>query len=115
MNETPEQITARATAEAETVYPDLIWGHSYRGETQLRFHNERMAYIKGVIVEATRDKWIRVEDGLPEKHTYVLVYSEGIDDFKYDIGLLNEDLGWDCFGWNYPVTHWQPLPTLPSK
>ena len=54
MTETIEQITARATAEAEAVYPDLIWDHSYRGETQLRFHNERIAFIKGVIAEATR-------------------------------------------------------------
>jgi hypothetical protein len=101
MNETPEQITERAFDELNRMTARrTLW---------------KQGYIAGVVAEATRDKWIRVEDGLPEKHTYVLVYSEEIDDFKYDIGLLNEDLGWDCLGWNYPVTHWQPLPTPPSK
>jgi len=32
----------------------------------------------------------------------------------YDIGMLNEELTWDCFGWNYPISHWMPLPDPPT-
>ncbi len=60
-------------------------------------------------------EWISVEDRLPEGYQWVLVYSDtgDIGDFPFDIGRI---IGgeWKCLGWDYPVTHWMPLPLSPN-
>jgi hypothetical protein len=59
-------------------------------------------------------KWIKVEDMLPEDGVWVLTFSGSIaDDFQWDIGWC---IGgkWKCLGWDYPVTHWMPLPKAPK-
>lgn len=56
--------------------------------------------------------WLKVTDVLPAFDEWVLVYSDGIDDMRFDIGYIDAD-GWVCLGWNYPVTHWMPLPEAP--
>jgi hypothetical protein len=50
----------------------------------------------------------------PPVDEWVLVYSDAPDDVRYDIGSLNADGNWRCLGWDYPVTHWQPLPQAPG-
>ena len=60
-------------------------------------------------------EWISVEDRLPEGYQWVLVYGDtgDIGDFPFDIGRI---IGgeWKCLGWDYPVTHWTPLPLSPN-
>ncbi len=116
MNETLEQITARATAEAGGLAYKFGWS----------FVRE-CGYRDGVIAEATRDKWIRVEDRLPE-----IVQNE--NDWKFSDEVLGyapiceEDGTWQAKICYYRIdpegrihwtglrpTHWQPLPTPPSK
>lgn len=61
------------------------------------------------------NKWIKVEDKLPEDGVWVLTYSAGItDDFQWDIGYWCISDKWKCLGWDYPVTHWMHLPKAPS-
>lgn len=62
------------------------------------------------------DKWINVEDRLPEDGVWVLTFSAGVaDDFQWDIGYWCVSGKWECLGWNYPVTHWMPLPEAPGQ
>lgn len=60
--------------------------------------------------------WISVETRLPEPYTWVLVFSDTSEtgDFQFDIGRV---IGgeWKCLGWDYPVTHWMPLPPTPEQ
>lgn len=61
---------------------------------------------------AEKDKWISVEDRLPEKNDYYLVISEDEDGLQ-DISKTwfnGKELG---FYINY-VTHWQSLPSPPK-
>ena len=59
-------------------------------------------------------EWISAKDHKPEGYRWVLVYSDtgDIGDFPFDIGRI---VGgeWKCLGWDYPVTHWMPLPDAP--
>ncbi len=99
MTETIEQITARATAEAGGLAYKFGWS----------FVRE-CGYRDGVIAEATRDKWIRVEHGLflaPYGTTdTVLTYCKR-DGIKQRVSYVGQ--------WPNYVTHYQPLTTPPSK
>ena len=61
------------------------------------------------------NKWISVKEQRPEAYTWVLVYSDtgDVGDFPFDIGRIISG-EWECLGWDYPVTHWLPLPEAPS-
>lgn len=87
---------------------------------------ERMAYIdeyafmNGAKWERKRNKWINVEDGLPEIGEYVSVFSSVGIPFK---GKLLDN-GWVaffadgeklCTGEPHHITHWQPLPEPPKQ
>ena len=60
-------------------------------------------------------KWISVKEQRPEAYTWVLVYNDtgDVGDFPLDIGRIVSG-EWKCLGWDYPVTHWMPLPEAPS-
>lgn len=56
-------------------------------------------------------EWISVEDLMPEKYEYVIIYAE---DNVYiascdEMGLFN-----DSDGWSFDPTHWMPLPEPPK-
>lgn len=77
-------------------------------------HRLRAAYLKGYAA-GQQDRWIPVSERLPEGYQWVLVYSDtgDIGDFPFDIGrIISRE--WKCLGWDYPVTHWTPLPTPPQ-
>ena len=71
--------------------------------------------VREAIAALKEDPWIPVETRLPEVDEWVYVYSDGVDDFAYDIAYLMKDGTWRNLGWNYPVTHWQPLPAPPKQ
>ncbi len=60
-------------------------------------------------------KWISVKEERPEAYRWVLVYNNtgDVGDFPFDIGRIVSG-EWRCLGWDYPVTHWVPLPEAPS-
>jgi len=54
--------------------------------------------------------WIKVEDRLPEKNGYYLVYQEAIEDMFICM--------WGQNSWYYTntfITHWMPLPDKPEE
>lgn len=58
------------------------------------------------------NRWIPVEDALPEENARCLVYTEsGGYGISRKIGRNLEK--WNCFG--LQVTHWMPLPEPPEK
>ena len=81
------------------------------------------AYVVGYTQcqEDMADKWISVNDRLPNFHEYVLIYKNNninligcyreVDDGIWDIYYSN---GCDGEGEN-KVTHWMPLPNKPLK
>lgn len=63
-----------------------------------------------------QDRWISVEDRMPEDGVWVLIFSAGVtDDLQWDIGYWDVSGKWKCIGWDYPVTHWMPLPSPPNS
>jgi len=65
--------------------------------------------------QGQQDRWISVEERLPEDGFWVLTFSAGVtDDFQWDIGYWDVSGKWKCLGWDYPVTHWMPLPLPPN-
>lgn len=76
------------------------------------------AFTAGCEFEHTRDKWIKVEEGLPE-HTgcmYNVVVS-GRHTTYVDSMIYKAD-GWYIDGRhhvNSEITHWQPLPEAPKS
>lgn len=65
------------------------------------------------------DKWVRVEDGLPEKHQRVLWIADH-GDWAGQImagNYLGDELGFpefSCPGLGMSATHWQLLPEAPD-
>lgn len=66
------------------------------------------------------NKWVSVEDRLPEKYVTVRVWpTKGNDDAmqSMDRGSIQDD-GWNVENWqsifSHPVTHWMPLPEPPK-
>lgn len=66
------------------------------------------------------DRWISVEDRLPESRTEILVY----DNHKKIMSFAVCDICFELVLWetlhdnqinNFVVTHWQPLPKAPKE
>lgn len=61
------------------------------------------------------DRWISVENELPKDGQYVLVcYSDNQDVCKYTMVFKMEFVA-NSVSMTHCVTHWQPLPPLPTK
>lgn len=72
------------------------------------------------------NKWIRVEDELPEYNIDVLVYAIGksYDSVIAVTSYTNSKFGYNIKGWiepwqyffyHYTITHWMPLPLSPKE
>lgn len=59
-------------------------------------------------------EWISVNDGLPEVGEHVLVFSP-ITGIKNDFIAFEENDAEDRFYQSGRVTHWMPLPDIPSR
>lgn len=85
------------------------------------------------IAALERDRWISVEERLPERNTSVLVYAIGNTDgfwgehvtaiadrflFKFFPSSKGEEKWsspWQYFHTDYKITHWKPLPEPPKE
>ena len=83
-------------------------------------------------LEAAQQKWISVEERLPEPNTTVLLIAHGwgpqlvyIGELKkveseksWLTGLVSKASEWTVYGFSYLkepiVTHWAPLPSMPE-
>tara|TARA_R110002020_G_scaffold457907_1_gene675008 strand:+ start:1296 stop:1580 length:285 start_codon:yes stop_codon:yes gene_type:complete len=66
---------------------------------------------------ASQDKWISVEERLPEEEGLYLVFRKNPEQgtYKYDIEWLKRTYEGELFWYDYLfITHWQPL-TPPTK
>lgn len=75
------------------------------------------------------NEWVSVEEGLPEKDGWYLVYAPGywgnskiygLDGFAYSSFKHNYKVHWGIErgtgrGWPRIVTHWMPLPAPPES
>lgn len=102
-NKTPEEL---AEESAHILCKEL---GDYRAFEFLRDN-----YLAGY--EAGRPKWVSVKERLPRKELTVLTYST---DKALRFGNIALHGRWeverDGMEWTEEVTHWQPLPTLPTK
>lgn len=87
--------------------------------------HEQLSSLPSLLVESKQQEWIKVEDRLPEptpaaaasslSSNEVLTLSEGgiykIARYGNRWGDWNDGTG---FGFPFKVTHWQPLPALPT-
>ena len=89
--------------------------------------------IRLAISALERDRWISVEERLPERNKEVLVYAIGDADgfwgdhviaiaerflFKFfpsDEGKEKWSSPWQYFHTDYKITHWRPLPEPPKE
>lgn len=66
-------------------------------------------------------EWISVEDRLPERDTYVLVYSETYVKTKFAIFYYEKEDVWHydnntyAYAEYFGITHWMSLPTPPTE
>lgn len=104
---------------AEDKYPYIENDHaSARVISRLITDKQREAFIAGYEM----DRWIRVEDELPEKAKPVLLYNGlwigvGYYDKNHEHNIDEEPKWSDETGEYIPedVTHWQPLPQPPKQ
>lgn len=113
----PQSVRDQIRKEAEEKYPENVITHPEIREHSFDLHSSvRQAHIEAA--EAMWIKcngWIPVIERLPEHDVWVLTFSGDVkDDFQFDIGCRS-DGKWSCLGWNYPVTHWKPLPPSPHE
>lgn len=89
-------------------------------ESERILNSMQAAYNLGTsLSEDTIEKWISVNDGLPKDEQVVLVWQLVIDDIT-EIGTRRlayvfEDRWYTGVKQILRVTHWQPLPTPPTK
>lgn len=109
MTETIEQITERAKCDAESIVDDLP--ESLTAQGQMWNDGFETGYVQGVIAEATRDRWIKVETALPEEGQRVLCWNDQDDIGPHRIIIF----GSIASGFPAYVTHWMPLPSPPTS
>lgn len=94
--------------QAEKMYPSIDQsqlGHKF-------MQAERKSFIEGAKWMQERDKWISVDDRLPENRSHVLAHTTNggyttTAEYKHGCWFKGLDR-------LYCVTHWQPLPLHPK-
>lgn len=72
--------------------------------------DDALEYINELETRAQR--WIRVEDDLPEKDTEVMVYDKG---GLFGLAYYDSAGTWHSYATCYRITHWMPLPKAPEE
>ncbi len=74
-----------------------------------------MMLLQGIsqALNTSRNRWIRVEDELPDKNVPVLVWEK--QGFAY-IDRLEAECAWQIASTHHAIiTHWMPLPEPPKE
>ena len=77
--------------------------------------------IRLAISALSRDRWISVEERLPEMHEEVLICTEDYGESELGFAMVAVWDGsdwidtWDRRGTIHCVTHWRPLPEPPKE
>jgi hypothetical protein len=109
-----EVLTMADLIERDAVLHDISTECSNAYEAKYYEAQVALTRAKRIICDAPSvNRWISVEDRLPEVYEKVLTYSDnGIiyDNFRLNLkdGLVVWSQGW-C------ITHWQPRPEPPEK
>ena len=90
---------------------ELIKALKYDREQYQRGYNE--GYDEGFDKGYDADKWISVEERLPDENERVLCFSPSLVDSN--LGAVSVQFGWCCKRRNMDITHWQPLPAPPTE
>ena len=78
------------------------------------------AFIDAVIRSAEQDKWISVEERLPERRKAVIVY---VPQIRCSFMAFRDHTGWKCwspaatdfFPMDKEISHWMPAPEPPEE
>lgn len=121
-----DRIREEARRDAEAQYP-AAWGPSPGGMSVDHNHVPRKVhaacYERLKVAEWERERWIPVEERLPEEKVNVLVAGFAYNDPKRGywqaIGARwdnrwAEDAEDVAYWQRHPVTHWKPLPQGPN-
>jgi hypothetical protein len=89
--------------------PDALYTMDQMRDYAQSFHRSRMEHL--------RPRWVRVDDRLPEREQTVLVFRPDAHhrpacDPTIDV---REYLGNGKFRSSHEVTHWMPLPAVPTR
>jgi hypothetical protein len=102
-----------------------VWrSEAYRARLSKQLDEARAALVAHL--EGVEQKWIRVEDRLPEPMTMVLAAFEmdrpgdwrvkcaSYEPLCHEFSIVNQK-GWRIFGGGWTPTHWIPLPATPTE
>lgn len=99
---------------ADLIERDALEAKIRENSMRIRFFDPSVNVILHLIRYAPAvNRWIPVEDALPEVYEKVLTYNdEGIIHDNFRLNLRDGSVGWSQ-GWG--ITHWQPRPEPPEK
>lgn len=110
--------------DAKNQYFEAMVDYRDQETAELQQSNERYE-SKNILLRAklqqtasmySEDKWIGVEDGLPDVNIPVVTFVDlPINDCNYQVIQMLKQDAVDGKFWQHPyTTHWQPLPTPPT-
>ena len=114
------------TAKSDLLIEELVsaavaFGREKEPDWQTRIEKARVAVLDYITELEESRKWIPVSERLPECSSENLVLALSLENETYDVGYCDsEDGTWRNYDENYdswwsPVTHWMPLPFLPTE
>ena len=127
-----EQLLQEARKEAEKVYPFKSDWSSHNNTIDFN-QDRRLAYVQGYIANAKKreseavelndiiisasqntesnegEKWVSVDDRLPEAYETIISYNIHTDEVSTD--YIDDEKRWDVLN----PTHWMPLPQAPKE